>query len=203
MRALTLAILLVGCAHHHDPRVDPALTLRAWSEAIGHDDPHTAYMLLSSSLRSRLSEADFTLQWKAAPSELTEQQDALRSATVARQAALRQRDGRALVAVREEGRWRLTSPRPADEGAATPAEALQLLIAAVDARDFDALLRVLAEPLRSSLEQALDDRLEKLRAAVKKGGIEISGEHAKIRYDSRYHIELIEENGRWRVRDFN
>jgi hypothetical protein len=74
---------------------------------------------------------------------------------------------------------------------------------ALDARDFDAVLRILADPLRSSLEGALSDRLEKLRASLKKGGIESTGDHARIRYDSRYHIDLIQENGRWHVRDFN
>src|SRR5437588_513634 len=91
--------------------------------------------------------------------------------------------------------------RPAER--LDPQEALRRLIDALDARDFDAVLRVLAEPLRTSLEQALSDRLEKLRTSVKKGGIEASGDHARIRYDSRYHIDLIQENGRWRVRDFN
>jgi hypothetical protein len=203
MRLVALAIVVVGCAHHPTARLDPQLTLHAWSEAIAHNDPHTAYALLSSSLKSRLSESDFTLQWKAAPAELSEQQDGVRTATVNRQAAVHQRDGRALVLARENGLWRLAGPRPSDEGAETPEEALRRLIDALDARDFDALLRVLAEPLRSSIEQALSDRLEKLRASVKKGGIEASGDHARIRYDSRYHIDLIQENGRWRVRDFN
>ena len=203
MRLVALAIVLGGCAHHSEARLDPRLVLRAWSEAIAHDDPHTAYGLLSSSLKSRLSEPDFIVQWKAAPAELTTQLDALRSSTLDRQAALRQRDGRALVAVFESGAWRLAAPRPSDDGADSPAEALRRLVDALDARDFDAILRQLAEPLRSSLESALQDRLEKLRAAVKKGGIDATADHARILYDSRYHIDLIQENGRWRVRDFN
>jgi hypothetical protein len=203
MRPVALAIVLVGCAHHPSTRVDPQPTLHAWSEAIAHNDPHAAYALLSSSLKARLSEADFTLQWKAAPAELSEQQDSLRAATVNRNAAVQQHDGRALVLVREERLWRLTAPRPSDEGADSPEEALRRLVAALDARDFDAVLRVLAEPLRSSLEQSLSDRLEKLRTSLKKGGIEASGDHARIRYDSRYHIDLVQENGKWHIRDFN
>src|SRR5260370_2218965 len=103
MRLVALAIVVVGCAHRPPARLDPQLTLHAWSEAIAHNDPHTAYALLSSSLKARLSEADFTLQWKAAPGELSEQQDSLRTATVNRQAAVHQRDGRALVLMREDG----------------------------------------------------------------------------------------------------
>jgi hypothetical protein len=203
MRLVALTILMVGCAHRPPARIDPQLTLHAWSEAIAHNDPHTAYGLLSSSVKARLSEPDFTLQWKAAPGELSEQQDSLHAATVNRQAAVRQRDGRALLLRREDRLWRLTTARPIDEGADTPEEALRRLVEALDSRDFDAVLRVLADPLRSSLEQALSDRLEKLRASMKKGGIEASGDHARIRYDSRYHIDLIQENGRWHIRDFN
>lgn len=203
MRLWALAIVAAGCAHTPDARLDPQPMLRAWSDAIAHDDPHAAYQLLSAGVKSRLSEPDFLVQWKAAPAELTAQQDALRTATVARQTSALERDGRSLVVVREAGHWRLTAPRPSDEGSATPEEALRRFIAALDAHDFDALMRLLAEPLRSSVEEALSDRLEKLRITVKKGGIETGGDHARIRYDSRYHIDLIQENGRWRIRDLN
>src|SRR5207245_9855482 len=128
MRLVALAIVVVGCVHRPPARLDPQLTLRAWSEAIARNDPYTAYALLSSSLKARLSEADFTLQWKAAPAELSEQQDGLRTATVKPQAAVHQRDGRALVLRREEGLWRLAAAHPSDEGAETPEEALRRLI---------------------------------------------------------------------------
>jgi hypothetical protein len=203
MRGLALAILAIGCAHPGQRPRDPSPTLHAWSAAIARNDPHAAYQLLSSSLRARLSEADFTLRWKASPAELSAQEDALRGAPVARQASARLRDGRALPLVREGDAWRLASPHTVDEGADTPEKLLRLLVDAIDARDVDALMRLLADPLRASLEQALGDRVDKLRAAINKGGIEATGDHARIHYDSRYHIDLVQENGQWRVRDFN
>jgi hypothetical protein len=203
MRALALAVLLLGCASKPAERHDPQLAAREWSAAISHDDPHVAYELLTSSLKSRMPENDFAVQWKAAPSERAEAQSAMRAATVSRQAAVAQPDGRTLVVVREGAGWRLATPHSVDDGSDSPAEALRRLVAAADARDYDAILRLLAEPLRASLEDALNDRLNKLRAAIKKGGIDADGDHARIRFDSRYHIDLVRANGRWRIRDFN
>ncbi len=203
MRALALVIVAVGCAHQQEARHDPRHALRSWSEAVAHNDPHAAYALHSPRVKARLSEPDSAREWRPAPGELSQQQDELRTAAPTRHAAVRLRDGRSLAVLREDEAWRVASPHPLDEGASTPDEALEALLQAVDARDFDALLLLLADPLRSTLEDALADRLEKLRTAVKKGGLEVSGEHTRIRYGTRYHIDLIQENGRWRVADFN
>jgi hypothetical protein len=110
--------------------------------------------------------------------------------------------------VRDPDRWRIAAPHPLEPGGDTPEDTLRRLVAAIDARDFDALLALLAEPLRTTLEQALADRAAKLKSAIRRGGVEISGSSAsgstaRLRYDARYHIDLVQENGRWRVADFN
>jgi Glu-tRNA(Gln) amidotransferase subunit E-like FAD-binding protein len=110
--------------------------------------------------------------------------------------------------VRDPDRWRIAAVHPLEPGGDTPEDALRRLIAAIEARDFDALVAILADPLRTTLEQALGDRLSRLKSALRHGSFEMagansSGSTARLRYDPRYHIDLILENGRWRVADFN
>ncbi|HEX8951988.1 MAG TPA: hypothetical protein VF945_09090 [Polyangia bacterium] len=207
MRASILAMLAaLGCAHAPPPSrlpADPEPTLAAWQRAIAAGDAHAAYRLLSSSLRARTSEADFTLQWKAAAADLSAQEEALHAPHALRQATGELPDGRAWPLVRDPDRWRVAAAHPLEPGGDTPEDALRRLIAAVDARDFDAVVALLAEPLRGTLEQALADRLSRLKAALRRGAIEASGNTARVRYEPRYHLDLIQENGRWRLADFN
>jgi hypothetical protein len=177
--------------------------LAAWQQAIAKNDAHAAYALLSSSLRARVSESDFALQWKAAQADLSTQEEALHAPHSVRQASGEIADGRAWPLVREADRWRVAGVHPLAPGGDTPEDALRRLIAAVDERDFDALVGLLAEPLRATLEQALADRVARLKTALRRGGIEASGNTARLRYDARYHLDLVQENGRWRVADFN
>jgi hypothetical protein len=203
--ALVAAMALAsGCAH--GPRqagVDPANLLGLWSDAVSRDRPATAYKLLSPSLRAHLTEGDFGAAWRAALPDLQAQRDALRTRTALRAASAQLPDGRALALVREGDGWRLASPRPSSGGGDTPEDAVRRLLAAVEAHDFDAILALLAEPLRSTLEQALGERVERLKAALRKGPLDSAGTPARIRYDARYHLDLVQENGKWRVADFN
>jgi len=207
-------VVLVGCAHRPPAPAaaatssDPEPALVAWRQAVAKGDAHAAYKLLSSSLRARISESDFALQWKAAQADLSSQEEALHAPYAVRRASVELTDGRAWPLVRDPDRWRVAAAHPLDPGGDTPEDALRRVVAAIDARDFDALLGLLAEPLRTTVEQALADRVSRLKTAVRRGGIELSGSSssgttARLRYDARYHVDLVLENGRWRVADFN
>ncbi len=206
MRALALvAFVAAGCAHApaRSRAIDPEPTLAAWRDAVARNDAHAAYRLLASSLRARLSEADFTLQWKATHADLVAQQEALQSPHPLHAAAGETDDGRRWPLRRDPDGWRLAAARPIEAGGDTPEDAVRRLVVAVEARDFDAVLGLLAEPLRSTVEQALADRVGRLKAALRKGAIESNGNGARLRYDARYHLDLVQENGRWRIADFN
>ena len=211
--SILVAILaLGGCAHRtpstRAPTSDPEPAVTAWRQAIAKNDPQAAYQLLSAPLRLRITAEEFALQWKAAQADLSAQEEALADPHTMRRASGELTDGRAWPLVRDPDRWRIAAVHPLEPGGDTPEDTLRRLIAAVDARDFDAVLALLAEPLRTTLEQALTDRVSKLKSAVRRGGVEISGSNgtgstARLRYDARYHLDLVQENGRWRVADFN
>ena len=212
MRASLLAMIAaVGCAHAPPPAApssDPEPALVAWRQAIAKGDAHAAYALLSSSLRARVSEADFALQWKAAQADLSAQEEALHAPSTLRRASAELSDGRAWPLVREPDRWRIAAVHPLSPGGDTPEDLLRRLLAAIDARDFDALLGLLAEPLRDDARagarrpgRAPQGRRSATAARI--GRANGSGTIARLRYDARYHIDLVLENGRWRVADFN
>lgn len=206
MRGSALVLLLaVGCAHapSRSRALDPEPAIAAWRDAIARNDPHAAYLLLSSSLRARLSEADFTLQWKSTQADLSVQEEALQAPHPVRDATGETDDGRAWPLARDPDGWRVAVARPLEAGGDTPEDTVRRLVAAVEARDFDAVLALLAEPERALLEQALADRVTRLKAALRKGAIESTGNAARLRYDPRYHLDLVQENGRWRIADFN
>lgn len=212
MRALVVVVAAaLGCAHAppssrgaaRSPADDPEPALVAWREAIAKNDAHAAYQLLSSSLRARVSESDFALQWKAAHADLAAQEDALHAPHALLHASGELADGRAWPLVHDPDRWRLAAVHPLSPGGDTPEDVVRRLVAAVEARDFDALVGLLAEPLRETLEQALADRVARLKNSLRRSPIEASGNTARIRYDARYHLDLVQENGRWRVADFN
>ena len=85
----------------------------------------------------------------------------------------------------------------------TPQEALRLLLLAAEQRNFSALLRILSSEQRQALEAQLSERIERLRAALLRPSIEVSGDRARIEYDPRFFIELTREGGSWRVTDLN
>jgi hypothetical protein len=212
MRALLVVVAAaLGCAHAppstrasvRSSAADPEPALIAWREAIAKNDAHAAYQLLSSSLRARVSENDFALQWKAAHADLLAQEDALHAPHALHHATGELADGRAWPLVHEPDRWRVAAVHPLSPGGDTPEDVVRRLVAAVEARDFDALVGLLAEPLRETLEQALTERVARLKNSVRHGPLDASGNTARIRYDPRYHLDLIQENGRWRVADFN
>ena len=214
MRAPILAMLaLFGCAHRtpasRAATADPEPAIAAWRDAIAKNDPHAAWALLAAPLRARIHAEEFALQWKAAAADLSAQEEALHQAHAARRASGELTDGRAWPLMRDADRWRVASPHPFEPGGDTPEDAVRRLIAAVDARDFDAVVALLAEPLRTTIEQALGDRVSRLKTALRRGGIEAaggpsaSGSTARLRYDPRYHLDLVQENGRWRIADFN
>lgn len=197
------AVVLAGCAHREPP--SPALGLAAWSAALAADDPHAAYALLSSDTRARVSEATFAGAWQALAPERADQAAAIRSAATAhswKTSAEVIAAGRSTQLVREPAGWRLSTPKPSTLGAASPEAALRALADALAAHDADAFLKLLADPLRTLIDREVAARVERLQAA-KSESIVIEGDRARIQLDGRYHVDLIRENGQWRIADLN
>jgi hypothetical protein len=203
MLRLVWCALLVGCA----PRAGrpPATGVRAWLQAEARDDPRAAYRTLSRELRRSLPEAQFATRWRALAEERHGQAAALR-ALGDRPPTTRAhglwRDSSEVTLVREPGGWRLAAARITTAGAPSPEDAVLRFTEALERHDLDGLLDLMADPLRSQVERELLDRLQRLKASLHKE-IQVNDNKARLRFDDRYYLDLVRENGRWRVSDFN
>jgi hypothetical protein len=196
------AVLVVGCHSSRPP--DPATALRAQAAALAGDDWRPAYRLLGAEIRGRLPEQDFAARWALNRAERHTTAAALlaRADKPIAERAQVAAGGVGAVLEREPAGWRLVGPRLEPPGAPTPEQALEQLLQALEDRSFDAVLHLLGEPLRATIERELATRLEKLRGAAGKG-IQLQGDTARLRYDQQYFIEFKQENGQWRISDFN
>jgi hypothetical protein len=203
MPRLLWCVLLLGCT----PRAGaaPAGGLRAWLLAEARDDPRAAYRTLSRELRRNLPEELFAARWRANAEERRAQSAAL-APLAARPPSESARalwsDGAEARLVREPAGWRLATPRISSAGAASPEDAVLRFTEALERHDLDGLLDLMADPLRSQVERELLDRLQRLKASLHKE-IQVNDSKARLRFDDRYYLDLVRENGRWRVSDFN
>jgi len=168
-----------GCTHGRAPQA--ALdTLAAYREALRRDDAGAAYALLATPLTRSISRDEFFTRWKETKAERAAQLaqlDGLRGrepapggAGLELGAALPLPDGSELnlLEVAESGRreWRLLQPEPSPPAADTPLAALQQLLRAVEQRDYHAILLLLGQKERQALESELNERADRLRAAL-------------------------------------
>lgn len=205
------ALCSAGCV---GPAVtSPSATLKRYAEALAKDDSHTAYLLLSPSLRSTLREEDFDKQWRDSRTERDEQRQqvltllSMGPRAMSERAELRLAYGSVVhlsaVSSTLGKSWLLSDASLRAVSASTPADALRLLLLAAEQRNFPALLRLLSSEQRRALEAQLSERIERLRAALLRPNFEVSGDHARIEYDPRFFIELTREGDGWRITDLN
>jgi hypothetical protein len=177
---------------------------RAYAIALAEDDPRPVYRMLSEATRGGLPEGAFAERWRATAVEREALAAVLRSRAgrPAETAEVRLTGERSAQLVREPEGWRLQTPRLQTPGATTPEEAVRRFRAALEERNFEALLRLLGEPLRSTVERELSARASRLQQ-LPLGRLQPHGDTLKVSYGNGYFIEIKKENGQWRVVDLN
>lgn len=247
--ALLLALLPTGgCQTQHRVRpADPRQLLTSYQRSIAQNNPQLAYELLTPDLQTALPRDVFTTLWGSTQGERADQRAQL--------AALGSQPDRPELAaakltrllrvnisgeglVRSElqlaadpgGAWRITTPELSPTATATPEAALHGLLEALDRRSLALLLRLLRPATRQAVEDELNERAERLRAALagrlthpsppgsptpsapttspspsplQLPHLELVGDRARLQYDPRFFIELVRDKDGWRIRDMN
>jgi hypothetical protein len=80
---------------------------------------------------------------------------------------------------------------------------LRAFVRALERRDVDQVMALMARQVRTNLERNLRERLDRMKVALGKDSIEIHGDRAELRYDRQWRIQLVRENGQWRVANFD
>lgn len=155
-----------GCgARAHTGATDPSVTVKAWRQAIGNDDPKAAYTLLAPALQKQMPYPEFERKWRESQAERARQAKALAvdpdAAGTTAEVAL---DGGKSAVLRREGNfWRFDVPLVAQTRAQTPQEALRLFGSAIEERNFFMVMRLLTPGRKEGLGNLIDGFVGGLR----------------------------------------
>lgn len=210
-----LVAVTQGCASTR-ASARPDETLRAYAQAIRQGRAQAAYDLLSEDAKKSIPFDAFSRIVKENPQEVSELAASLeRPADPPRvTATVASPGGPVLLLVYEDGEWRIDGSSVDLYSQATPERAVLAFVRAFDNRRFDVLLRFVPNGQRgaltpSALEKAwtgeqreeVGRMMTALKAALPTARFEILGERATMAYGAGGNLELVRENGAWKVED--
>lgn len=217
LAALAAIVFVVaqGCATGR-ASARPDETLRAYSKALRENRATEAYELLSDEARKSIPFEYFSRIVKENPAEVAELATALeRPAEPPRvTATVTPPGGPVLLLVYEDGAWKIDASSIDLYSQATPERAVLAFVRAYDNHRYDVLLRFVPDSQRgnltpASLEKAwageqreeVERLIGALRAALPTARFELLGERATMAYGAGGTLELVRENGSWKVED--
>ncbi len=205
----------MGCA---PARQAPFDIVQSYQAALRDARFSDAYQLLSAETRSSLTYADFERIARDNPDELRETLRWLDSIDPdgAVTARLEVGNGESITLVEENGAWRLDPAVLDFYGQRTPRQCVRSFTRALERRRWDVLVRfaprriaeqLTAEQLRDAWERGSDaDDVQRMLLALRTSTerpIEVAGERATMTYGvgNRFTMQLIREDGSWKVED--
>jgi hypothetical protein len=212
---LAAAGLTIGCGA--GSRGGPRETLQSYALALREKRVDDAYALLSRDARARVSYAEFDRMVSENAREIEDISASLLEPAEPPKvtATLSSPDGESLLLVYEGDGWHVDGSAFDLYGQGTPRAALESFVRAFDNKRYDVLLRFVPEAKREGLtEEQLkqawegDQRpqIERLTQALKASlpnvQIEVLGARATVAYGPGGNVELIQEQGTWRIEDF-
>jgi hypothetical protein len=214
--AACLLGVLLGCAAGAGSR-GPREALRAYAVALREQRVADAYALLSREARGRVSYPEFSRMVAENAREIEDISASLLAPAEAPSvtATLSSPDGESLLLVYEGDSWHVDGSAFDLYGQSTPRAALESFVRAFDNKRYDVLLRFVPEAKRQGLsveqlQQAWEgdqrpqvERLtQALKASLPNVHIEVLGARATAAYGPGGNVELIQEQGTWRIEDF-
>lgn len=198
---LGLLLVLPACGGSSS---GPDQVVRQYIAAINANRPEQAYSLLDAKTRRQVSKNQFVNRWNQARAELKDQAALLR-AGLDKPFQIRAHVEYAQGAVSDlsyvDGRWRIKEGITIKLQTATPEDAVRAFIQAVEQRDYETVMQLLSRSAREVIEREINDRVSRAKAALKQQ-IEVTGNKARVQYGPSDKLELIKEDGQWRINDF-
>jgi len=212
---LSGALLGVGCAP--SPPTTPDAAVNRYAQALKAEHWEEAYALLSDESRAELSLQQFEQLMVKNRQALTQflARVETRNTQAHVTASLRTSAGDELTLVYQEGAWRIDESALDLYSQREPRVALASFVHAYDHRRFDVLLQFVPrshaeglseQTLKSAWEGGMKSEMEQvveaLRVSYKTAKLEILGEHATMSYGNGATVELILEDGAWKIENF-
>jgi hypothetical protein len=197
---------------------DPDRVLREYSLAVEGGRAREAYELLSTESKKSISFEQFQRILKENPEEARELAQSLRRPQVGPPrvtATVTGPDGESsILLVYEQGQWRVDASAVDLYSQRTPEAAVRAFLRAYENKRFDVLLKFVPEDQREGLtpaelkkawegeEKADMDRLTgALKASLPTAKVELFGDRATLAFGAGGSVELVREQGVWKIED--
>lgn len=212
---LGLALALAGAACGGSP--GPNQTLDRYGRALKNRDYSTAYDLMSSSFRSKVSRDDYKQMMRDNPREVDETASRLRGkrGSLEVSAEFEYGLGDRMLLVQEDGKWRIASNPIGFYDQSTPRNALRGFLRAFRLERWDVMLRFVPNAYREKMDEAkmkaqftgpsreqIENLINTLEANVDEPIVE-RGNDARMSYGDRFNVHFVKEDGLWKLKDLD
>lgn len=210
---LALVVVCGACSRSKGP----SQTLDKYGRALKDRDYASAYELMSSSFRGKVSREDYVRMMRDNPKEVDETADRLRGkkGNLEVTAEFEYGLGDRMLLVQEDGKWRIAANPLGFYDQSTPRNALRSFLRAYYLERWGVMLRFVPNAYREKMdEQKMKDQftgaskeqmenlIRTLEANVDEPIIE-RGNDAKMNYGDRFKVEFTKEDGVWKLKDLD
>lgn len=220
-RLLPIALLLGACASGASK--SPRETLDAYSRALERGQVKEAYALLSEDAKKSFPYEAFERMVRDNPAEVKAIAEGLSRPAGAPlvTATVTAPNGESLLLIYEDGAWKIDGSAIDLYSQATPKAAIVAFIRAYENKRYDVLMRFVPDKAKTAdsagpaLDQAklrkawegeqkdeMDRLTQALRAALPTSKFELIGDRATMAYGAGGTVELVREQGTWRIEEF-
>jgi hypothetical protein len=216
MRAAATILCLVGLAACAAGK-GPNQTLDSYGVALKNHDFSTAYDLMSSSFRGKVSRDDYVRMMRDNGREVNETADRLRSrkGSMEVSAEFEYGLGDTMRLVQESGQWRIATNPLGFYDQSSPKAALRSFIRAYRLERWDVMLRFVPNSYREKMNaekmkaqftgpsrEQMENLINTLEANVDEPITE-RGNDARMSYGDRYTVQFLKEDGAWKLKDLD
>jgi hypothetical protein len=211
--AAALALGSAACVHSGAPDQ----TLDRYGTALKDHDFGTAYDLMSSSFRVKVTREDYVRTMRDNTREVNETADRLRGkkGNMEVSAEFEYGLGDTMRLVQEDGQWKIASYPLGFYDQSTPKAALRSFIRAYRLERWDVMLRFVPSSYREKMDarkmqaqftgpsrEQMENLINTLEANVDEPVTE-RGNDARMSYGDRYTVQFLKEDGAWKLKDLD
>ena len=216
MRVLVIGALAAALAACGGGK-GPSGTLDSYGRALKNRDFGSAYDLMSSSFRGRVSREDYVRMMRDNVREVDETADRLRGkkGSLEVSAEFAYGVGDKMLLVQENGRWRIASNPLGFYDQSTPRAALRSFLRAYRLERWDVMLKLVPTAYREKMDaakmkdqftgpskEAVENLILSLEANIDEPIIE-RGNDAKMSFGDRFEVRFVKEDGLWKIKDLD
>jgi hypothetical protein len=210
-------VLVAALACACRPAKGPSEALDAYGRALKNHDFGTAYDLMSSSFRGKISRDDYMRTMRDNPREVDETSDRLRGrhGSLEVTAEFEYGLGDQMRLVQEDGQWKIASNPLGFYDQSSPKAALRSFLRAYRLERWDIMLRFVPNQFREKMDagklkaqftgpskEQMDLLMNQLEANVDEP-IDERGNSARMAYGDKFEVKFLKEDGVWKLKDLD